>query len=232
MASIVTLEKLGQIWSTGTGCPGERWRPRPWKCLKTHRCGTEGLDLGTLTVQCKWWDSVILMVFSSQVILWFILIFVVFQQICRVSEHISALVVVWRNNNCFRLGHSNSWEIFFLSNKSTACILYCSLQQRPNVYLPWKCGAVTIVCVLCSKGSWHWWCAQTKARWWTQGEWSQAPPRWFSSKDSQGNSMESDNEACVPSQKLKETSPGLPVVSICWSLNLIPCVKESNCRIW
>lgn len=141
-------------------------------------------------------------------------------------------VVVQKNKNYFMLGSSNTWEIFFLSNKSTTCILYCTLEQRPKTNLSWKCATVTVLCVWCREGCWGHWCAQNKARWRTQGQWSQALPRWVSSKDSQGKSMESDKWARVCSQRLKETSPGLRVVSICWSLSLILHFRESNCLIW
>lgn len=141
-------------------------------------------------------------------------------------------VLVQRNNNYFMLGNSLTWEIFLLSNKSTTCILYCTLEQRPQMNLSWKCATVTVLCVWCREGCRSYWCAQNKAGWWTQGQWSQASPRWVSSKDSQGKSMESDKEARVCFQRLKEISPGLPVPSICWSLSLILHFRESNCLIW
>lgn len=142
------------------------------------------------------------------------------------------LSVVVQRNNYFMLGNSNTWEIFFLSNTSTMCILYCTLEQRPETNLSWKCSTVTVLCVWCRKGCSGHWCARNKARWWTQGQWSQAPPRWVSSKDSQGKSMQSDKWARVHSQRLQETSPGFPVASVCWSLSLILHFRERNCPIW
>lgn len=128
----------------------------------------------------------------------FSLIFVVFQQICMVGEHISALCGILENNNCFMLGCSNTWEVSLLSDKSTRFNLYCSLQQRPNRNLWWGCATVTVVCVWCSEGCWHRRCAQSRARWWTQGEWSPAPPRQGSPKDGQGNSWRWTRDTGAP----------------------------------
>lgn len=127
----------------------------------------------------------------------FSLIFVVFQQICMVGEHISALCGILENN-CFMLGCSNTWEVSLLSDKSTRFNLYCSLQQRPNRNLWWGCATVTVVCVWCSEGCWHRRCAQSRARWWTQGERSPAPPSQGSPKDGQGNSWRWTRDTGAP----------------------------------
>lgn len=55
--------------------------------------------------------STILFIMADMVVLvtfGFSLIFVVFQQICMVGEHISALCGILENNNCFMLGCSNT----------------------------------------------------------------------------------------------------------------------------